>query len=312
MKTQTNLKYEIIIIGGGPAGIAAGIYAARAGRKVLIIEKYAPGGQLNLIGEIENYAGFKKIAGSMLAQNFEEHAKSLGVEFVMDEVVSVEKSKGGFEIKTNSASYQAISVILAQGCHSRELGIDGEMKFKGHGVSYCALCDGNFFKGKTVAVVGSGDSAFSDAVYLASICKKVYVLTKAKLKLHNYAEDELDDKKNVKILKAAISTRILGEEKLERLEYEQDGKRKTIAVDGVFVAIGRTPETLILKDFVELTDGGYVKSNDKMETSLAGVFVCGDVRDGSIRQIATAVGDGAIAGTNANKYVLIKQKKKKS
>ena len=307
MKTQNYLKCDIVVIGGGPAGISAAIYAARAGRKVVVIEKYAPGGQLNLIGEVENYAGFKKISGAVLAQNFEEHARSLGVIFVMDEVASVAKSNNEFVVKTNSSAYKALSLILAGGCHSRELGIEGEQKFKGRGVSYCALCDGNFFKGKRVAVVGSGDSAFSDADYLASICKKVFVLTKAKLKLHNYAENELDNKDNVTMLRDALSTRILGQDKLEKLEYVQNGQRKTIDVDGVFVAIGRSPDTALLKDFVQLSDGGYVKSNDKMETSVAGVFVCGDVRDGSIRQIATAVGDGAIAGTNANKYVLLKK-----
>ena len=156
-------KYDIVIIGGGPAGISAGIYAVRAGRSVLIIEKFAPGGQLGLIGEIENYAGFEKINGFELAQKFEKHAKSLGVEFVFDNALSLEKQVDNNIVKCEKNTYLANAVILALGCHSRELNIEGEKAFKGKGVSYCALCDGNFFKNKTVAVVGSGDSAFSDA-----------------------------------------------------------------------------------------------------------------------------------------------------
>lgn len=303
-------KYDIVIIGGGPAGISAGIYAVRAGRSVLIIEKFAPGGQLGLIGEIENYAGFEKINGFELAQKFEKHAKSLGVEFVFDNALSLEKQVDNNIVKCEKNTYLANAVILALGCHSRELNIEGEKAFKGKGVSYCALCDGNFFKNKTVAVVGSGDSAFSDALYLSNLCKQVYVLTKDRLKLNNYAENELDGKGNVELLKGAISKKIIGEEKVESLEFERNDKTEKIDVDGVFVAIGRTPDTKMLKGVIDLDEWGYILANESMETSMEGVYVCGDVRTNSIRQIATAVGDGAIAGTNASKYVLRKIAKK--
>lgn len=303
-------KYDIVIIGGGPAGISAGIYAVRAGRSVLIIEKFAPGGQLGLIGEIENYAGFEKINGFELAQKFEKHAKSLGVEFVFDNALSLEKQVDNNIVKCEKNTYLANAVILALGCHSRELNIEGEKAFKGKGVSYCALCDGNFFKNKTVAVVGSGDSAFSDALYLSNLCKQVYVLTKDRLKLNNYAENELDGKGNVELLKGAISKKIIGEEKVESLEFERNDKTEKIDVDGVFVAIGRTPDTKMLKGVIDLDERGYILANESMETSMEGVYVCGDVRTDSIRQIATAVGDGAVAGTNASKYVLRKIAKK--
>lgn len=303
-------KYDIVIIGGGPAGISAGIYAVRAGRSVLIIEKFAPGGQLGLIGEIENYAGFEKINGFELAQKFEKHAKSLGVEFVFDNALSLEKQVDNNIVKCEKNTYLANAVILALGCHSRELNIEGEKAFKGKGVSYCALCDGNFFKNKTVAVVGSGDSAFSDALYLSNLCKQVYVLTKDRLKLNNYAENELDGKGNVELLKGAISKKIIGEEKVESLEFERNDKTEKIDVDGVFVAIGRTPDTKMLKGVIDLDEWGYILANESMETSMEGVYVCGDVRTNSIRQIATAVGDGAVAGTNASKYVLRKIAKK--
>ena len=308
MKTKS---FDIVIIGGGPAGISAGIYASRAGRKVLIVEKFALGGQLNLIGQIENYAGFSSIDGFSLAGHFAEHAKLAGCQTESDEIVSIEKTAFGFSLTGTNGVYKAKAVILAQGCHPRLLKIEGEEQFKGRGVSYCALCDGNFFKGKAVAVVGSGDSAFSDAIYLASICKRVYLLTKEVLKLHNYSEDELSDKKNVTILKGALSKRILGQDKVEGLEYQMAGKTNKLAVDGVFVAIGRIPDTEMLKGLLELDPSGYVLADENMQTSLEGIFVCGDVRKGSLRQIATAVGDGAIAGTNASKYVLKSNAKRK-
>ncbi len=304
-------EYDVIIIGGGPAGISAGIYSARAGRKVAIIEKFAPGGQLGLIGQIENYAGFKSINGFELAEKFEQHARFYGVEFIFDEAVKVEKIDSEILVKCMQNEYSAKALVIALGCHSRPLNVEGEEKFKGKGVSYCALCDGNFYKNKTVAVVGSGDSAFSDAIYLSSICKKVFVLTKGILKLHNYAEDELDDKQNVEILKGALSNKILGEDFVTALVYDQNGKQQKIDVDGVFVAIGRVPETKFLEGFVNLTKSGYVIADENMQTSKEGVFVCGDVREGSLRQIATAVGDGAIAGTNASKYALKIQYQKK-
>ena len=299
-------EYDIIIVGAGPAGISAGIYAVRAGRSVLIIEKFAPGGQLGLIGEIENYAGFEKINGFDLAQKFESHAKTLGVDFVFDSVISLESHDDYKIVNCQNNTFNAIVVILALGCHSRELNIEGEKEFKGKGVSYCALCDGNFFRNKNVAVVGSGDSAFSDALYLSNLCNKVYVLTKENLKLNNYAENEFDDKENVLLMKGANSKKIVGSEKVESLEYETNGEIKTINVDGVFVAIGRVPDTSMLEGVLKLDNKGYIETNDNMETSEKGIYACGDVRADSIRQIATAVGDGAIAGTFASKFVLKK------
>ena len=305
------MDYEILIVGGGPAGITAGIYAKRAGRKVAIIEKYMPGGQLNLIGEIENYSGFSKINGDELAVNFHVHASKLDIPFIYDEVVEYKLGGEVKQLVCRKKTYTAKAVVLAQGSNPRELGIEGETKFKGQGVSYCALCDGNFFKGKKVAVVGSGDSAFSDAIYLSSLCEKVFVLTKDVLKLHNYAENELDEKDNVEVIKGGLSKKILGENFVQSLIYEKDGKEEKIDIDGVFVAIGRRPETSALKGEIELTERGYITANDKMQTSQAGVYVCGDVREGNIKQIATAVGDGAIAGTEASKYILISKYTKK-
>lgn len=298
------MDYEILIVGGGPAGITAGIYAKRAGRNVAIIEKYLAGGQLNLIGKIENYTGFESIEGSQLAMNFKDHAKSLGIPFIRDEIVDCKLGEKEKVLVGKRKTYSAGSVIFALGSNPRELGIEGEEKFKGQGVSYCALCDGNFFKGKKVAVVGSGDSAFSDAIYLSSLAEKVYVLTKDTLKLHNYAENELDEKENVQLIKGGLSKKILGDDLVKSLVYTQNGEDKTIDVEGVFVAIGRRPDTHMLEGKIKLTERGLIVGDEKMKTSVEGVFVCGDVREGSIKQIATAVGDGAIAGTEASKYIL--------
>ena len=221
------MLYDVLIIGGGPAGITAGIYAKRAGRNVAVIEKFVPGGQLNMIGEIENYTGTGKIDGPILANQMYKHARQLEVPFIMDEIKEVDLLSKEKVLKGRKGEYKARSVILAQGCFTRELGIEGEQQFKGRGVSYCAVCDGNFFKGKDVAVVGSGDSAFSDALYLSALCSQVYLLTKGELKLHNYAENELEQYKNVSLLRGALSTKILGNESVQTLNFVQDGKEKS-------------------------------------------------------------------------------------
>lgn len=301
--------YDILIIGGGSAGITAGIYAKRAGRDVAILEKFALGGQLNLIGEIENYTGFSRIEGSLLAEKFKEHAKIIEIPIIKEEALEYALDGEIKEVKCRKTCYKARTIIFAMGSHPRELGIDGEEKFKGRGVSYCALCDGNFFKNKTVAVVGSGDSAFSDAVYLAGICKHVYVLTKPTLKLHNYAENEFDDKPNVTILKGALSQKIEGKESVEKLTYIKGENAESIDVDGVFVAIGRNPDTSKLKGQIELNERGYIITNNRQETNVKGVYACGDVNANEIKQISIAVGEGAIAGTEATNYVLISKTK---
>lgn len=301
-------KYDIVVVGGGPAGITSAIYAKRANRSVVVIEKFAPGGQVGLIGNIENYPGFSSIDGASLSAKFFEHATSLGVEFAFEEAEEFDFLGKTKIVKCNKNTYTGKAVVLAQGSHSRLLGIDGEKEFTGRGVSYCALCDGNFFKGKTVAVVGSGDSAFSDADYLSNVCDKVFVLTKDNLKLHNYAENEFDQKDNVEILKGAISQKIEGTDKVESLTYIMGNQERKLKVDGIFVAIGRTPDTANLVGKIDMDGRGFIYTDQKMKTSVDGVYACGDVRSDSIKQIATAVGDGAIAGTEAVKYAILVDK----
>lgn len=300
--------YDILVVGGGPAGVTSAIYAKRAGRDVAIIEKFVIGGQLSLIGEIENYPGFSSIAGDELAKDFRNHAKSLDIPFIYDDISDFDLAGDVKTVASKKQSYKAKAVILAMGSHPKELNIDGEKNFIGRGVSYCALCDGNFFKNQDVAVVGSGDSAVSDALYLSNICKNVYVLTKNQLKLNNYSEDDLRERENIKVLKGAISKQIEGDNKVQTLVYEKDGEESNLDVNAVFVAIGRKPDTDNLKDKINLNDRGFIETNDRMETSTKGVYACGDVRTSVIKQIATAVGDGAIAGNEASKYVLIMDK----
>lgn len=300
--------YDILVVGGGPAGVTSAIYAKRAGRDVAIIEKFVIGGQLSLIGEIENYPGFSSIAGDELAKDFRNHAKSLDIPFIYDDISDFDLAGDVKTVASKKQSYKAKAVILAMGSHPKELNIDGEKNFIGRGVSYCALCDGNFFKNQDVAVVGSGDSAVSDALYLSNICKNVYVLTKNQLKLNNYSEDDLSERENIKVLKGANSKQIEGDNKVQTLVYGKDGEESNLDVNAVFVAIGRKPDTDNLKDKINLNDRGFIETNDRMETSTKGVYACGDVRTSVIKQIATAVGDGAIAGNEASKYVLIMDK----
>ena len=296
------MEFDIIIVGGGPAGISAGIYAKRAGKNVAIIEKVVPGGQLNYISEINNYTGFTSISGVELAQRFYSHAENNEIKFIFDEVKDVDFSNPLKVIKCKKGEYFAKAVIFALGSHSRELNIEGEEKFKGKGVSYCAVCDGNFFKDEDVAVVGSGDTAFSDASYLSGICKKVYLLTKEELKNVNYPLEILN-KDNIEVIKGGISSRIEGEGEISKLIYIKDEKENALDVKGVFVAIGRQPSTQFLNGKLELTDKGFIVTHEQVKTSRAGVFACGDVCEGHLKQIVSAVGDGAVAGLEASKFV---------
>ncbi len=303
------MVYDILIIGGGPAGISAGIYAKRANKSVVILEKFAVGGEVNLLDKVDNYLGFHSMDGQALAKAFKTHAKALELDFIYEEAIDFNLTGEVKKVMTNKHTYEAKSVIFALGANPRELGIEGEEKFVGRGVSYCAVCDGNFYKDKNVAVVGSGDSAISDAVYLSDLCKKVYLLTRENMKLFGRSEQELD-KKNITVLKGAEASKVLGENKVTALEYVKDGKRKSLKLDGVFVAIGRRPQTENLVGKLDLDEKGYIVCDERLHASQEGVFACGDARNGLVKQIATAVSDGAVASMEAIKYVgLMKAKK---
>ena len=293
--------YDAIIIGGGPAGLTAGIYLARANKKVVVLEKMAIGGQVAEIGIVENYTGFKEISGFDLSMKMYEQAKGFGVEFVLQEAVDYELSGEVKKVKTSKQTLEGKTVIFALGSVARVLNVPNEKKFVGSGISYCATCDGNFFKNKSVAVVGAGDSAISNAQYLAGIVKKIYIISKySPMKLKNTSTEELKEFKNIEYVLGAQITELVGEENIKGVIV--NGERK-IEVDGIFVSIGRTPDTEGLKGEINLDEKGYIVSDAEMRTNIDGVFAAGDIVSGMLKQIVTAASSGAIAATSAIKYI---------
>ena len=309
--------YDLIIIGSGPAGMTAGIYAKRAGINTLIIEKGAVGGQVTLTQDIENYPGMENINGFELSQKMFEQVTSLAVDVVFDEVIDVDFSGEKKKIVAGGVTYTCYAVILSMGAYSRGLGLDNEFEYVGGGVSYCAVCDGNFFKNKTVAVVGGGNTALEDVIYLSNLADKIYHIHRrnefradeAVLKDYNKIMQDKPGKIE-QVLQYKID-QLKGKPKLQSLILKNvvDGTKKEINVDGLFVAIGRVPQTEFLNGVVELSNG-YIKVDDKMQTNIKGVFAAGDIVEKNLRQIVTATSDGAIAATNASLY--IKQIKNKN
>lgn len=296
--------YDTIIVGGGPAGLAAGIYLARANKKVAVVEKMALGGQVAEIAVIENYPGFESITGAELSMNIYKHAKKLSVEFILDEAVSYEFQEKIKKVTTRNGCFEAKTIILALGSEARPLNIENEKKYIGKGLSYCATCDGNFFKGKDVAVVGSGDSAISNALYLTNIANKVYVISKYDpMKLKNYVYDEIKKEQKLEFILKANVKDFVCEENIAGLKYEQNGKEKEISIDGVFVSIGRNPDTENLKGLVELDEKGYILTDKNFQTSTAGVYAVGDVVSGNMKQIVTAASSGAQASASVLEYL---------
>ena len=308
-------EFDVIIVGGGPAGMTAAIYAARAGSKVLMIEKEFVGGQMAATAKIENYPGFVSVDGAELSQAMLTQVEKLGVKVLYAGVDDL-KLKGKLKVvKAGGEEYSAASVILAMGAHARGIGAKGEKDFTGKGVSYCAVCDGAFFKGKTVAVVGGGNSAIGDAVYLAPLVKKLYIIhrrdefTAQETLLNQVRQIQKSKTNNIEMKLNCVVEEVKGAGSLSEavLKNVKTNEKETLNLDGIFVAVGRNPNTEMIDGIVEL-DGGYIKANERMETNVAGVFGAGDVVSKQLRQIATAISDGAIAGTNASLYAK-KQKK---
>lgn len=293
------MNYDIIIVGGGPAGLTAAIYAQRANKKVLVIERSLFGGQVATLGAIENYPGFLSIQGVELADIFYSQAKGLGVETKRDEMITIEDNGETKTVVCKKGKYSAKVVILALGSMSRELNAPGEKKFAGSGVSYCATCDGAFFKNKKVAVVGSGDSAVASALYLKNICREVIIISKyPELKLKAYPQAIFDRLKDVKIYYSSQVEEILGQQQVEAIKLSS---QEEIPVDGIFVSIGRRPDTEGLKGKIELDEKGYIKTDEHYCTSMRNVFACGDIIVSPLKQIVTAAAQGAIAATEAVK-----------
>jgi thioredoxin reductase (NADPH) len=293
--------YDIIIVGSGPAGLTAGIYAGRAGKKALIVEGFWRGGAVTLTELVENYSGFKAIDGYSLSEKMREQAESFGVEFLAESVNKFNLTNEKKSILTESSKeIFAKKVILCMGTESRRLGLESELKLMGRGVSYCATCDGFFFKNKTVAVNGGGDTALTDAIYLSNICKKVYLIHRRQGFRANAKLIEKLNESGVKIILDSVVSELNGDP-LESLTIRNilNDELFEIKTDGLFVAIGTTPRTELLKGQIALDESGYIITNESMQTSLAGVYAAGDIRKKELRQIITACSDGAIAATNA-------------
>lgn len=293
--------YDIIIIGAGPAGLTSAIYAKEANKSVLLLEKMGVGGQTANINNITNYPGFSAINGFDLSEKMKEQAKSLGAEFKYEEVVSVDLMGDIKTINTHKNKYSAKNVIIATGAYAKPLDVKNEKKFLGRGVSYCATCDGNFFKNKVVAVVGGGNASMDDAIYLAGVAKKVYIIHRrdvftAKSSMFNKVQ-AMEDK--VEFITDSIVTEINGNETLESIELlnKKTNKQSNLKIDGLFVAIGRKPDTDIFADALKLDANGFIETDGLMQTSIKGVYAVGDVRNTPLRQIITACADGAIAVT---------------
>lgn len=301
--------YDIIIIGGGPAGLTASIYALRAKKSVLLIERYAPGGQVAQTGKIENYPGFKSIDGLELSNLMFEQASDLGLETIYTDVIKYDLLGKVKKVETYDGTFECKAVVLALGAVARQLDVENEKKFIGRGISYCATCDGNFFKDKNVAVVGGGNTSFEDCLYLADIVNKIYLIhrrdefrgdkhTLLKLK-------EFEKVGKIEFVLNSVVKALNGEDKLISVVVENkiDKTLREIPVDGLFVAIGRRPDTSLIQDIITLDENGYIITDENMRTNIDGVYAVGDVRQKRLRQIVTACSDGAISAVDIIDYI---------
>ena len=298
------MMYDIGIIGGGTAGLTAAIYGQRAGKRTLVIEGGAFGGQITTSPKVENYPGIASVSGSEFSMNLLDQAMKLGTEPVRERVTGILEEDGIKIIVTTEREYPCKSIILATGVTHRHLGVPGEERLTGAGVSYCATCDGAFFRGKDVAVIGGGNSALDDALLLSEICNKVYLIhRRAEFRGDASTLAKLEQKENVEIIRNAKVQEITGNGKVEILLLDTG---TALNIQGVFVAIGMIPQTEAVKNLVALDESGYIKAGEDGVTSVPGFFVAGDVRTKELRQIITAAADGANAANSAIQYIIRK------
>ena len=302
--------YDIIIIGGGAAGLSAAIYAMRGGMKTLLLEKLAPGGQASKTYEVDNYPGFFNTpTGPELMSSFEKHAIELGVEIKTEAVRNIENIDGDVKtVVTRRNTYETRTVIFALGATPKKLGVTGENEFTGLGVSYCATCDGAFFKGLDTVVIGGGNTAIEDALYLSKFCDHVYIMNRSKkFKAKQILMDNVNENPKITIYTDMIAEGFTGSGKLERVLAKNTvtGEKGFINASGVIIAIGITPETALAKNCgLELCERGFIKTDMYLNTNKKGVFAAGDCRVSPLRQVVTAAADGAIAATSAINYIL--------
>lgn len=297
---------DVIIIGGGPAGFTAALYTSRAKLDTLLLERAYYGGQMAIASEMENYPGLESVSGSEVADRMARQAAKFGTKMVMEEVLEVRLDTPVKVVKTDKNTYEARTVILCMGASPRRLGLPNEQQLIGSGVSYCATCDGAFFKDRDVAVVGGGDTAAEDVIYLSRFCRRIYLIHRRdKLRVTKILEDLIFNTANVSIIWDTVVEEIFGDLNVTGLGLKnlKTGEKTVLDVSGIFVAIGYSPNTALVKGQVELTDYGYIKTDEKMQTNLEGVYAAGDIREKQLRQVVTAASDGAEAAHSAEKYI---------
>lgn len=299
---------DVVVIGGGPGGYCAALYAARANLSTMVIEKFAPGGQMATTEIVENYPGFVDgINGFELGMQMKKGAERFGVKTKLAEVKSVELDKNPKLIHTAKETFEAKTVILALGAFPRELGLSNEGNLRGRGVSYCATCDGMFYKDKTVVIVGGGNTAVADALFLAKICKKVYLVHRRdELRASKTYMQSLEKTENIEFVWSSEVAEILEEQMMVsgvKVKSRKDDSIRVIACDGIFVAIGNIPNTSLVEGQVTLDEAGYVFADETTKTNIPGVFAVGDMRQKPLRQIVTAVADGAVASKYAEEFI---------
>lgn len=293
-------EYDIVIVGGGPGGLTAGLYGSRANLKTVMIEKYLPGGQIANTEEVEDYPGFEMISGAELAMKMTDHAKKFGLEVVSDEVTEI-KSEGEYKkvaVCSSGDTYVGKAMVVCTGGSPVLLNVSGEQELSGKGVSYCAICDGAFFKDQVIAVVGGGDAAVEEAIFLTKFGSKVILIHRRdKLRAQKIIQERAFKNDKLEIIWDSVVEKINGETRVESLSLKnvKTSETSTLAVGAIFVFIGFNPNTDIMPDGLKKTDSGYLITNERMETSIPGIYACGDVRDQLVRQITNAVGDGTTA-----------------
>ena len=298
--------YDIAVIGAGPAGLTAALYALRADKSVIVLEKAAFGGQITFSPKLENYPGTGTLSGNEFAEKLVEQVLDQGADIEPENVLSVSKNEKTFVVKTEDSEYEAKSVIVATGARHRMLGLENEENLVGNGISFCAVCDGAFYKDKCVAVIGGGNSALQEALLLSTLCQKVYVVQNLSfLTGEERLAKELESKDNVEIILSNVVSAFNGEDELKSIciKNTESGEEKTLTLDGVFIAIGLIPQNEAFAEFIDLDSYGYADSGEDCTTRTEGLFVAGDCRKKKIRQVATAVGDGAVAALAACNYI---------
>ncbi|MDI3518493.1 MAG: thioredoxin reductase [Caldanaerobacter sp.] len=299
--------YDLIILGGGPAGLTAGLYAARSRLKTVLIEKTYLGGQIVNTYQLENYPGYEEITGADLVAKMEAQVRKHGLEIVLEDVESLDITGEVKRVKTaNNKTYEAKAIILAMGATPRKLGVPNEDRFIGAGISFCATCDGAFYRDAVVAVIGGGNTAVEDALYLTKFAKKVYIIHRRdQLRATKIEQEKAFANEKIEFIWNTVVVDVEGEYGVERIRLKnvKTGEESTLNVDGVFVAIGYDPNTELVKGIVELDEYGYIITDDDMKTNIPGVFAAGDIRHKLLRQVITAAGDGATAAYAAEKYI---------